>query len=246
MTWRRKIALAWRMIATTRAVQTATSYKAHLAMAVKLLETPPDVEGVVVECGCFAGGSTANLSLVCRIVGRKLIVYDSFEGLPEGKPGDRYAEEGWPGFLAQDLEVVRENVQRHGAIEVCEFRKGWFEATLPAHTEPVILTFLDVDYQASLDDCVRNLWPHLTDRGFMFIDEYVRIDYCALFFSERWWQEAFGVSPPGLVGSGTGIGVGQFYLGPIEEWSAPQDPSSVAYTRKDFSGLWDYYPEGSG
>ena len=37
MTWSRKIALARRMVATTRAVETATSYKAHLAMAVKLL-----------------------------------------------------------------------------------------------------------------------------------------------------------------------------------------------------------------
>ena len=40
------------------------------------------MEGVVVECGCFLGGSTANLSLVCEVVGRELIVYDSFEGLP--------------------------------------------------------------------------------------------------------------------------------------------------------------------
>ena len=136
MTWRRKIALAWRMVQTTRAVNTATSYKAHLAMAVKLLETPPEVEGVVVECGCFAGGSTANLSLVCRIVGRKLIAYDSFEGLPEAKPGDRYAVEGWPGGLAQDVETVRENVRRHGALEVCEFRKGWFEQPFPPTPSP--------------------------------------------------------------------------------------------------------------
>ena len=33
------------------------------------------------------------------------------------------------------------------------------------------LAFLDVDYQASLDDCIRELWPHLTDHGYVFIDE---------------------------------------------------------------------------
>jgi O-methyltransferase len=244
LTWPRKLTLGWRMLRTTRGVNTATSYKAHLAMAAKLLEIPHDVEGVVVECGCFLGGSTANLSLVCEIVGRALIVYDSFEGLPPPAEGDRYATEEQTGFLRADLEAVRANVRRFGVIDRCTFRKGLFADTLPRHTEPVVLAFLDVDYQASLDDCVRNLWPHLTDRGYLFIDEYVRTDYCALFWSERYWRTHFDTTPPGLLGAGTGIGVGQYYLGPLEEWHAPQDPTSIAYTRKDLSGYWDYYPEG--
>ena len=116
----------------------------------------------------------------------------------------------------------------------------------PAHG-PIVLAFLDVDYQASLDDCIRNLWPHLTDRGYVFIDEYVLTDYCALFWSERYWRTHFDATPPGLIGAGSGVGVGQYYLGPFEEWNwgteVPQSPTSVAYTRKDFSGYWGYYPD---
>jgi O-methyltransferase len=246
LTWRKKLGLGLRMWRTTRAVNTATSYKAHLAMAVKLLEIPPDVEGVVVECGCFHGGSTANLSLACKLVGRELIAYDSFEGLPQAEAGDLYAKSEQAGSLRGDLQLVQENVRRYGAIERCTFRKGWFADTLPRHTEPVVLAFLDVDYQANLDDCVRALWPHLTDTGYMFIDEYVLTDYCALFWSERYWRTNFDTTPPGLIGSGSGVGVGQYYLGPFMEWILPQDPSSVAYTRKDFSGYWGYYPEDSG
>ena len=89
--WRKRLGLAWRMWRTTRGVWTGTSPKAHLAMAVKLFEIPPEVEGVVVECGCFMGGSTANLSLACEITGRRLIVYDSFEGLPPPRGNDRFA-----------------------------------------------------------------------------------------------------------------------------------------------------------
>ena len=63
--WAARLRLAVRMRRTTRRVHTGTSYKAHLAIAVKLLQIPPDVDGVVVECGCFQGGSTANLSLAC-------------------------------------------------------------------------------------------------------------------------------------------------------------------------------------
>ena len=239
--WGRRLRLALRMSRNARRISTGTSYKAHLAMAVKLFEIAPEVEGVVVECGSYMGGSTANLSLACEITGRELIVYDSFEGLPPPTPGDQYAQEVATGLLAAPLESVKENVRRHGAIDVCTFRKGWFDDTLPRHSEPIVLAFLDVDYQASLDACVTNLWPHLTERGYVFIDEYVLLDYCALFWSERWWKARFDISPPGLIGAGSGVGTGGYYLGPFD-WG--QNPTSVAYTRKDLSGHWDYYPEG--
>ena len=245
MTWAKKFTLGWRMYRNTRRVFTGTSYKAHLAMAVKLLQIPPKVEGVVVECGCYFGGSTANLSLVCDIVGRDLIVYDSFEGLPAPKPGDKYATDQTEGFLAADIDRVKATVRKLGAIERCTFRKGWFADTLPDHDEPIVACFLDVDYQASLHDCVVNLWPHLVDTGYVFIDEYVFTDYCALFYSERYWRTYFDRTPPGLVGAGSGVGLGQYYLGPYSERPWIQAPHSVAYTRKDFSGHWAYYPEES-
>jgi hypothetical protein len=211
-------------------------------MAVKLLEIPPDVQGAVVECGCYLGGSTANLSLICEAVGRELIVYDSFEGLPEPTGNDEYARAKGTGALCGDLDMVKANVARFGRIERCTFRKGWFRDTLPGHSEPIVLAFVDVDYQASLDDCIRNLWPHLTERGYLFIDEYIYTDYCALFWSERYWRDNFNTTPPGLIGSGTGVAVGQFYLGPPTEWNRAHDPGSVAYTRKDLSGYWGYDP----
>jgi O-methyltransferase len=240
MSWRKKFKLAYRMYRNTMHVRTGTSYKAHLAMAAKLLEIPPEVKGAVVECGCWLGGSTANLSLICDIVGRDLIVYDSFEGLPPSEDEDKYANEATPGLFRGDLERVKDNVRRFGVIDRCQFRRGWFNETLPNHTEPIVLCFLDVDYQASLHDCVVNLWPHLTEKGYLFIDEFMYIDYCALFFSERFWKQYFNAPPPGMMGVGTGVGVGQYYLGPFD-WTI--DPTSIAYTRKDFYGLWDYVRE---
>ena len=245
MGWWRRIRLALRMYRNTSRIESLTSYKAHLAMAVKLLEIPPEVEGVVVECGCYLGGATANLSLVCEIVGRELIVYDSFEGLPAPDPGDKYGNPYTEGLLDADLEQVNANVRRHGAIDSCTFVKGFFADTLPHHEQPVVLCFLDVDLQGSLHDCVINLWPRLTEKGYVFIDEYVFSDYCALFYSEKYWRENFDTTPPGLLGAGSGMGVGEYYLGPPSETNEVplQNPASVAYTRKDFTGYWDYYPE---
>lgn len=243
MSYLRRLRLALRMRRNTKHINTGTSYRAHLAMTAKLLSIPPEVEGDVVECGCFLGGSTANLSLACEIAGRNLIVYDSFEGMPPAQPGDIYATPEAEGWLRGDLEVVQDNVRRYGAIGVCSFRKGWFEDTLPSDHGPVVLCFLDVDYQASLRDCVLNLWPRLTEQGYVFIDEYLLVDYCSLFYSERFWRESFDSVPPGLLGAGSGIGVGDFYLGPRSDGPAFHGPGSIAYTRRDLTGFWDFYPE---
>lgn len=243
MTLRRKAVLAWRMRRTTSKVVTGSSWRAHLAMAVKLLEIPPEVEGVVVECGSFQGGSTANLSLICDIIGRDLIVYDSFEGLPPPTPGDKIANPMGTGLFAGSLPTVREHVRRFGAIDVCTFRKGWYADTMPQHTEPIVLCFLDVDYQASLHDCMTHLWPKLLPTGYLFLDDYPFLEICALFWSERYWKTYFDTTPPGLIGSGTGIGLGNFFPGPFQDRILAHDPASIAFTRKDFSGHWDYFPD---
>jgi O-methyltransferase len=245
MTLRRKAQLALRMRRTTRKVVTGSSWRAHLAMAVKLLEIPPDVKGVVVECGSFQGGSTANLSLVCKIVGRELIVYDSFEGLPPPTPGDFVAHPFGTGFWAGSLETVQDHVRRYGAIDVCTFRKGWFADTLSLHTDPIVLCFLDVDYQASLHDCLTHLWPKLVPKGYLFLDDFVFLELSALFWSERYWKTYFGTTPPGLIGSGAGLALGNFYLGPFQERRMAHSVASVAYARKDLSGVWDFFPDDS-
>jgi hypothetical protein len=243
ITWAKRFTLAWRMYRNCVAVETATSFKAHLAMAAKLFEVPPDRKGVVVECGSFQGGSAANLSLACALVGRDLILYDSFAGLPEAAPGERYANEFTTGSFFGSLETVRSNIERYGVIDVCTFRQGWFADTLPSHTEPIVMMLLDVDFQASLHDCLINLWPKLTPMGHVFIDEYVLVDYCAVFFSERYWRTYFDETPPGLLGAGTGIPVGQYFLGPWLMTPPLQSPGSIAYTYKGASGYWDYYPD---
>jgi O-methyltransferase len=243
--WRRQ-RLGWRMYRNTRRVWTGVSYRAHLAMAVKLFEIPPTTPGVVVECGCFRGGTSANLALMCEVVDRQLYIYDSFEGLPPATDGDQYGQAQGSGFLSAGLDQVKAHVEAHGAAGRTTYVKGWFEDTTPLHEPPIVLMFLDVDYQASLTDCILNLWPKLTPRGYCFIDEFIFNDYCALFWSERFWSTNFDRTPPGLMGSGTGISLGGYYLGGplgMRKESDFSHPDSVAYTRKNWSGYWGFYPE---
>lgn len=244
VTWWRKLSLGVRFFLNGICIQTGTTYKTHLAMALKLFEIPPEVEGDVIECGTWKGGSAANLSLACRMVGRKLRIFDSFEGLPDGDPLDREAKFYKRGDYAGSLDEVRSNIGKYGAPECCEYVRGWFKDTLSYLNSPVVLAFLDVDLEASLDTCVRHIYPNLTPHGFIFLDEVTGTDYCALFYSERWWSENFNRTPPGLIGAGIGLALGEFYIGPASELSAHpmQHSNAGAYMYKDMSGHWSYYP----
>ena len=247
LNWWKRIVFGLRVVRNKHSILTANSYKPILAMALKLFEMSPEVPGAVIECGTFKGGTAASLSLACKIVGRKLIVCDSFEGLPQGDELDRLSNKYSQGDYCGALEEVRANIARYGDIGSCEFVKGWFQDTLPHLDRQIALAFLDVDLEASLNTCVLNLWPMLADGGYIFIDEYVNIDYCALFYSERYWREHFNRTPPGMIGCGSGLALGEYYVGPWNERKdhPMQHATGSAYTRKSWSGYWTYYPSAS-
>ena len=234
MNWLKKIKLGLRFFVNTILIESGSSYRGHLVMALKLLEAPPGVRGVIVECGAWKGASAANLSLICKLVGRRLKIFDSFKGLPAPLEGQ----------YVGTLDEVKESIRRYGAIECCEFVPGWLDDTLHSLNEPVLLAWLDVDLHASLDSCVRYIWPNLVDEGYVFTDECWKMNYVSLFWSEKWWKKHFQRTPPGLIGAGTGLLLGNFYIGPKTEIDDHplQHAGTCGYTRKSFDGAWSYYP----
>ncbi len=211
----KKIVLLWRMIRNKKKIQTASDFLEHITMATRILNIPKSLEGCVVECGCFKGGSTANLSLVCQLCNRSLEVFDSFAGLPEPAADDRvhaamdrnkvdvYTE----GAYCGTLEEVKNNISRFGAIGVCQFHVGYFEKTLPSFRKSCAFIFLDVDLRASLETCLNFLWPVLQDGGYLFTHEAQQMEIASLFFDREWWQQNLRADPPGLVGAGCGLGL---------------------------------------
>ena len=67
------------------------------------------VDGPMVECGCFHGGSSAKLSLVARILDKPLYVCDSFQGLPPvtGNDGVYHSVHGGTVQFAKGEYAVR-------------------------------------------------------------------------------------------------------------------------------------------
>lgn len=253
MNYRKRVFLGFRLWRNHARLTSGTSWRAHMVMAMKLMEIPPSVGGDVVECGCWEGGSTVNLSIICAALGRKLRVYDSFEGLPPPEEGDPIAQKTFrggfiPGVFGGTLEQVKSNVEKYGDISVCSFHPGWFKDSLPNHEGDIVMAFLDVDFYASLNDCLLNLWPHIVEGGVVFLDEYHNLPYCAVFFSEKFWDKNFSCAPPGLIGTGTGVQVGMNYYNPQVRMKAHQlqCAESISYSVKGTRALWDFYPDEAG
>ncbi|MBI3313844.1 MAG: class I SAM-dependent methyltransferase [Candidatus Omnitrophica bacterium] len=209
-----KCTLVVQMIRSNMRIVSGSTFLEHIAMATTLLKLPKSLDGVVVECGTYKGVSAANISLVCRIVGRRLIIFDSFQGLPEPSEQDKehtllgakeihsYAKGQWSG----SLDEVKHNIAQYGVLEVCDFHQGYFDQTLPDFHQKCVQVWVDVDYRSSLETCLRYLWPLLQDGCTFYTHEAGHMEIAALFFSESWWQANLKTTPPGLVGAGTGIG----------------------------------------
>ncbi len=211
-----KIKLLFQIYRVKKNIQTASSCYEHVQMALAILKIPASTKGAVVEAGCFKGGSTASLSLVCALTGRRLIVFDSFCGLPEPEPDDKvhhcphinktpvYTK----GAYAGSLEEVKNNIKKYGCLDVCEFVEGYYEQTMPEFfkkfNDKLVFVFVDVDLRHSLETCVLHLWPFLEEGCLFFTHEAPHLEMASLFFERDWWSEKLGSFAPSLIGAGCG------------------------------------------
>jgi O-methyltransferase len=207
-----KIWLLFKMARNNRRIATASHFLEHLIMSAQILRVPRSIEGTVVECGSFKGGSAANLSLVCDLCDRKLEIFDSFAGLPEPLSSDVLVDlheihSYEKGAFCGALSEVQGNISKYGAISACHFNVGYFQETLPHFSQKSVLVFLDVDLVDSLQTCFTYLWPLLQDECYLFTHEAHHMEIAGLFFQEEWWRSKMHCGAPGLIGAGTGLGL---------------------------------------
>lgn len=147
------------------------------------------VEGAIVECGVWRGGSMMAAAHTLRLLkdtSRDLCLFDTFEGMPP--PGEKdYSidAEHASALLARDprgtgvwceagLEDVRANLSSVGyPLERIHFIKGKVEDTLPAAApEKIALLRLDTDWFESTRHELLHLYPRLQPGGILIIDDY--------------------------------------------------------------------------
>lgn len=181
--------------------------KEILAFTSEILQIPGNVEGVIVEAGCYKGSSTAKFSIAAHIAGRELVVFDSFEGIPQNdEPAQLNIYGGESNFEAGDycgtLEEVKSNISNYGNIESCRFVKGWFEDTLPAFKEKIAAVYLDVDLVSSTKTCLKYLSPLLSKGAVIYSHDGHLPSVISLFSDNSFWEKELHIERPFIEGLG--------------------------------------------
>jgi hypothetical protein len=151
-----------------------------------------DVPGDFVECGVWRGGSMMMAALTLLASGstdRRLFLFDTYEGLPkpnEALDVDVWGNSGleeWQRYRKSDtssdwayasLEEVRANLESTGyPMDRVFFIKGMVEDTLPAKApETIALLRLDTDWYESTRHELDHLYPRLSQKGILILDDY--------------------------------------------------------------------------
>lgn len=212
-----KIWLLFKIYRNTKKVPSASSWHEHILIVENILNIPKKTLGDIVECGAFKGASASSLSLACVLTGRKLIIFDSFSGLPS--PSKQDIKHHCPavgqihtyskGAFKGNLREVKDNIRKYGSLEVCEFIPGFFKNSMPEFisksTTRIVGGFIDVDLKSSLKTCLLHLWPLLQNGQKLFIHEAHHLEIAELFFDKPWWHKNLHQGPPGLIGAGSGL-----------------------------------------
>jgi O-methyltransferase len=170
----------------------------------KYKEKSPELNGVFVEAGCFKGGSTAKFSLVASMLGRKMVVFDSFEGIPDNEEDHQksifgYSIDRWfeKGTFTGALEEVQHSVNNYGdSGSVSDYVKGWFDDTMPSNNLNIVGAYIDVDLASSTKTCIKYLYPRLLPGGFLVSQDGDFPLVIEVFDDDKFWEEEVGCKKP--------------------------------------------------
>jgi O-methyltransferase len=146
------------------------------------------IDGSFVECGVWKGGSVMVMALTLKEMGevREIYLYDTFSGMsaPSDVDGEvaqeKFSKTRTSGnssnWLLSPIEEVEKNIFATGyPKEKCHFIKGRVEDTIPQKVpQKIALLRLDTDFYESTKHELVHLFPRLSPKGVIIIDDYGR------------------------------------------------------------------------
>ncbi len=206
-TIQQRAAIAWQTYPISDAIDCRHRQRETFAFMQAIASLRADTPGCIVEAGCFLGGSSAKFSLATALANRRLVIFDSFAGLPP--TDDDYDNDIFghdlaftSGKYAGALPTVKNNIELNGNIAVCEFVPGWFEDTMPGFDEPIAAAYLDVDLASSTRTCLKYLYPLLSPGGSLFSQDGHIPAVIDVFNDTAFWENEVGFPKPMVKGVG--------------------------------------------
>lgn len=145
---------------------------------------------VMIEAGCWKGGSSAKFSILCETLGYKLLIYDSFQGVEPLSRREMEGEYEYSGEYKASLQEVTKNIQSFGAMDVCQLIEGWFSdtiASIPVHS-PVRLVFIDCDLAKGTFEVLQGVIPNLVGDAIIITQDYHIKSIRELLHSSSTWM----------------------------------------------------------
>lgn len=154
------------------------------------------VRPVVVEAGCWLGGSSAKFSVACAIAGCRFHIYDSFQGVEYGDPD--ITEAHFFGTYIGELEIVQNNISKYGNISVCEFHKGWFIDTFRDFNMPAKVVYIDCDLTKGTLEVIEAVKPFMIKGGKIYTQDY-HISSIKEALNDKSTWEKLNIIPPEII-----------------------------------------------
>lgn len=137
-------------------------------MVKEALRLAADVDGDLAECGVFEGAASFQLCQFARAHGRRVHLFDSFEGL--SKPGERDGNFWWTGALSSSEHKLRENLKEFDCFETY---KGWIpERFSEVADRSFAFIHIDVDLEQPTRDSIAFFYPRLSSGGVILLDDH--------------------------------------------------------------------------
>ena len=141
---------------------------------IELAKKQLEIDGDYVELGCYRGDTSLLLADLLKNTGKKLWVYDSFEGLPEKTANDESAlgVDFKKGALGVTKREVKARFLRAG-LPVPVIKKGWFSDLVSEDLpDAIAFSFLDGDLYESIRDSLGLVNKKMVDGGLIVVHDY--------------------------------------------------------------------------
>jgi predicted O-methyltransferase YrrM len=137
--------------------------------------------GIILECGCYLGGTTIYMAKVQKGLGgsspaRRIYALDTFEGLPEPTEKDLGGEFVYPRGEWADTrkELVQSFYSAHGVDKDIVVVRGLIQKTLPGvlkSSGDVSFAFLDMDQYAGSVAALEAIIPAIKPGALVIVDD---------------------------------------------------------------------------
>lgn len=149
-----------------------------------------NVDGVIVECGVWKGGSMA--AMLYRLqehndVSREAYLFDTFAGMTKPTEEDTKFNSNVPAMIKFNKSQKSDhNEWCYAALEEAQktmkdtmyptekinYIIGDVNETAAKHTQPIAILRIDVDFYEAVKSCLEELYPKVSKNGIIIFDDY--------------------------------------------------------------------------